>query len=305
MMEPIWGSFDANGSPLMVPFEREFRTTSINSQQQTQPDSETDFNPSSPYTPNELDFYLSSYDLFESVTNLNPDSIMDIHGERLANPTASDQAVYNSSSTVSLSDSEMNQAFGKNFFQPIGRELDDPEALNISWEAPAQDLTALSSFVGIDPSPPVIHEEQIGGLVQTPTMSLHESFDEPLNNQQAWAYRHEASNIYSPSIHYDYFLPHEAASATSSLSEYSDASSYCSGASSQSLSRPPVFLSDPRPPSNIKSGLFRNVPKTINEKAHKCNVCDKQFTRPSSLLVHLWAHTGEKRRISILCIGTQ
>jgi hypothetical protein len=296
MMEPIWGSFDVNGSPLMVPFEREFRTTSINSQQQTQPGSETAFNPSSPHNPNVWDFYLSSS---------TSDSIPDIHGERLVNPTASDQAVYNSSSTVSLSDSEMNQAFGKNFFQPIGRELDDSEALNISWEAPAQDLTALSSFVGIDPSPSVIHEEQIGGLAQTPTMSLHESFDEPLNNQQAWAYRHETSNIYSPAIHYDYFLPHEAASTTSSLSEYSDASSYCSGASSQSLSRPPVFLSDLRPPPKIKFELFRNVSKSINEKAHKCTICDKQFTRPSSLRLHSFTHTGEKRRIFILYIGTQ
>jgi uncharacterized Zn-finger protein len=31
------------------------------------------------------------------------------------------------------------------------------------------------------------------------------------------------------------------------------------------------------------------------QKKHKCKVCDKRFTRPSSLQTHIYSHTGEKR----------
>ncbi|KAF2863360.1 hypothetical protein K470DRAFT_207468, partial [Piedraia hortae CBS 480.64] len=29
-------------------------------------------------------------------------------------------------------------------------------------------------------------------------------------------------------------------------------------------------------------------------KKHKCKVCEKRFTRPSSLQTHMYSHTGEK-----------
>jgi uncharacterized Zn-finger protein len=32
------------------------------------------------------------------------------------------------------------------------------------------------------------------------------------------------------------------------------------------------------------------------QKKHKCKVCDKRFTRPSSLQTHMYSHTGEKRK---------
>ena len=34
------------------------------------------------------------------------------------------------------------------------------------------------------------------------------------------------------------------------------------------------------------------------QKKHKCKVCDKRFTRPSSLQTHMYSHTGEKRKWS-------
>lgn len=30
------------------------------------------------------------------------------------------------------------------------------------------------------------------------------------------------------------------------------------------------------------------------QKKHKCKICDKRFTRPSSLQTHMYSHTGEK-----------
>lgn len=32
------------------------------------------------------------------------------------------------------------------------------------------------------------------------------------------------------------------------------------------------------------------------QKKHKCKICDKRFTRPSSLTTHMYSHTGEKRK---------
>jgi hypothetical protein len=315
MMEPIWGSFDSNGNPLMVPCEGEFVTASIESQQQTQLGNETTANPSSPYVANQWDqwdFSLgssASHDPFEAARNSNSDSILDINGEYLANPTICGQAVYNSSSTPPPLDSGTHWDCGKDLFLLTERDVDDAGALDISWKGPGEVLTTSSLYVGTDTSslanPSTIYEKQFGGLAQIPNMSQHESFDEPLNNQQAWAYRPETSNTYEHSIHKDYFLPHGAASATSSISEYSDASSYCSRASSQNLSWPPVFPNDSGPPPQIKPGLFGRVPKSLHEKTHKCTVCDKQFSRPSHLQAHSLSHTGEKRKIHILCMGIQ
>ncbi|KAI9264322.1 hypothetical protein BDA99DRAFT_437685 [Phascolomyces articulosus] len=31
-----------------------------------------------------------------------------------------------------------------------------------------------------------------------------------------------------------------------------------------------------------------------NEKRHRCNVCNKLFSRPSALQTHMYTHTGEK-----------
>ncbi len=33
-----------------------------------------------------------------------------------------------------------------------------------------------------------------------------------------------------------------------------------------------------------------------SHKKHKCSICSKRFTRPSSLQTHIYSHTGEKRK---------
>ncbi|GJC92467.1 C2H2 finger domain-containing protein FlbC [Colletotrichum higginsianum] len=51
--------------------------------------------------------------------------------------------------------------------------------------------------------------------------------------------------------------------------------------------------------SDIESsmmGQFSSKVSSSTQKKHKCKVCDKRFTRPSSLQTHMYSHTGEKRR---------
>jgi len=40
--------------------------------------------------------------------------------------------------------------------------------------------------------------------------------------------------------------------------------------------------------------MFSSKLSVNTQKKHKCKVCDKRFTRPSSLQTHMYSHTGEK-----------
>jgi uncharacterized Zn-finger protein len=43
---------------------------------------------------------------------------------------------------------------------------------------------------------------------------------------------------------------------------------------------------------------FNSKLSTATQKKHKCKICDKRFTRPSSLQTHMYSHTGEKRKFT-------
>ena len=43
-------------------------------------------------------------------------------------------------------------------------------------------------------------------------------------------------------------------------------------------------------------GKFSENPSGASKKKHKCKICGKRFTRPSSLQTHTYNHTGEKRK---------
>lgn len=58
------------------------------------------------------------------------------------------------------------------------------------------------------------------------------------------------------------------------------------------------------PPTQLVSGFpadatqmmtqFNSKLAASAQKKHKCKICDKRFTRPSSLQTHMYSHTGEK-----------
>ncbi|OBT62963.1 hypothetical protein VE03_07636 [Pseudogymnoascus sp. 23342-1-I1] len=84
-------------------------------------------------------------------------------------------------------------------------------------------------------------------------------------------------------------------SVDSSLSDYSNAGSDIETASSRTLPRPPGFMGGGAPPApSSMMGQFSSKVSSSAQKKHKCKVCDKRFTRPSSLQTHMYSHTGEK-----------
>jgi hypothetical protein len=78
-----------------------------------------------------------------------------------------------------------------------------------------------------------------------------------------------------------------------SLTDYSSASE--SVDLNRTLPRPSTLVGTNMPPApQSMMGQFNSKVSSSSQKKHKCKVCDKRFTRPSSLQTHMYSHTGEK-----------
>lgn len=102
-----------------------------------------------------------------------------------------------------------------------------------------------------------------------------------------------SSSISSSGTYPSYF----GGSVDSSVSDYSNAGSDIESVSSRTLPRPSGLLGSGLPPApQSMMGQFSSKVSSSTQKKHKCKVCDKRFTRPSSLQTHMYSHTGEKRK---------
>ncbi|OAA42585.1 C2H2 finger domain protein FlbC [Metarhizium rileyi] len=81
-----------------------------------------------------------------------------------------------------------------------------------------------------------------------------------------------------------------------SVSDYSSAAgSDIESVNSRTLPRPQGLMGSQMPPApQSMMGQFSSKVSSSTQKKHKCKVCDKRFTRPSSLQTHMYSHTGEK-----------
>lgn len=82
-----------------------------------------------------------------------------------------------------------------------------------------------------------------------------------------------------------------------SVSDYSTAGSDYESVNSRTLPRPQGLMGGggQMPPApQTMMGQFSSKVSSSTQKKHKCKVCDKRFTRPSSLQTHMYSHTGEK-----------
>ena len=119
----------------------------------------------------------------------------------------------------------------------------------------------------------------------------------------AYGFPHAASSQSSISNEsgrgFPYYAASSVGSVTDSATDYSSAASdggYESMATSRRLPRPPQLLGAamlPPAPQSMMS-QFSSKMSANTQKKHKCRICDKRFTRPSSLQTHMYSHTGEK-----------
>lgn len=100
------------------------------------------------------------------------------------------------------------------------------------------------------------------------------------------------SSISSGSAYPQYYT---GSSAESSITDYSSASESMEPIQSRTLPRPSGLLNANMPPApQSMMSSFNSKVSSNTQKKHKCKVCDKRFTRPSSLQTHMYSHTGEK-----------
>lgn len=101
------------------------------------------------------------------------------------------------------------------------------------------------------------------------------------------------SSISSASYNPSYY---NGSVAESSVTDYSSASESVD-MNPRTLPRPPAMIGTSVPPApQSMMGQFSSKVSSSSQKKHKCKVCDKRFTRPSSLQTHMYSHTGEKRQ---------
>lgn len=92
------------------------------------------------------------------------------------------------------------------------------------------------------------------------------------------------------------FSGYYGGSVDGSVSDYSAAGSDIESLSGRTLPRPQGLMSSQPPAPQSMMGSFSSRVSSSAQKKHKCKVCDKRFTRPSSLQTHMYSHTGEKRK---------
>lgn len=97
---------------------------------------------------------------------------------------------------------------------------------------------------------------------------------------------------------YPYYAASSVGSVADSATDYSSAASDTGydPMSARTLPRPQGLMGAPLGPPAPQSmmGQFSSKMSGNTQKKHKCKVCDKRFTRPSSLQTHMYSHTGEK-----------
>ena len=139
---------------------------------------------------------------------------------------------------------------------------------------------------------------------------------DPLTNSYGFPHtaittNHSSNSSVSSNSPYPSYYP----SMDSSLSDYgstsesmdamsSSAASVVSAPSSSSRAwsaRPSISLSGNTTTTTVPPGpqsmmsQFNSKVSSSAQKKHRCKICDKRFTRPSSLRTHMYSHTGEKR----------
>ncbi len=106
---------------------------------------------------------------------------------------------------------------------------------------------------------------------------------------------HSSHSSISSASSYPYSYAGSVDSA--SVSDYSSQSDSMEPMNSRTLPRPSGLVGASLPPApQSMMGQFNSKVSSSTQKKHKCKVCDKRFTRPSSLQTHMYSHTGEKRK---------
>ena len=103
------------------------------------------------------------------------------------------------------------------------------------------------------------------------------------------------SSISSASTYPSYY---NSSASEASTGDYGSSCESVDAPNSRTLPRPNALFNGSLPPApQSMMGQFSSKVSSSSQKKHKCKICDKRFTRPSSLQTHMYSHTGEKRML--------
>ncbi|KAF3769141.1 hypothetical protein M406DRAFT_45082 [Cryphonectria parasitica EP155] len=125
------------------------------------------------------------------------------------------------------------------------------------------------------------------GSQETPRAGVYNNRGRGSGDSYGFPSTHSASSSVSSTG----FSPYYGGSIDGSVSDYSTAGS---DIESRTLPRPQGLMATQPPAPQSMMGQFSSKVSSSTQKKHKCKVCDKRFTRPSSLQTHMYSHTGEK-----------
>ncbi len=161
-----------------------------------------------------------------------------------------------------------------------------------------------NSFVYLD-DPRSLHGDERRGFADAieashGSLSLSQETPRALNGSRTRgsgdSYGFPSAHSTSSSVSSNGFSGGYYGSVDSSVSDYSTAGSDIESVASRTLPRPQGLMVSQHPPApQSMMSQFSSKVSSSTQKKHKCKVCDKRFTRPSSLQTHMYSHTGEKR----------
>lgn len=127
---------------------------------------------------------------------------------------------------------------------------------------------------------------QVYGGAAPGRQATHDSYGFPANHSHH-------SSISSASTYPSYYNGSYSGSVDgSSATDYSSASDDPMG--QRTLPAPNQMITGYPPEPQSMMTQFNSKLSPNAQKKHKCKICDKRFTRPSSLQTHMYSHTGEK-----------
>lgn len=119
-------------------------------------------------------------------------------------------------------------------------------------------------------------------------------YDARSNRSSNDGYGFPSTHSSHSSISEGYQPSYYSGSVASSVSDYGS-NSDMESVNSRTLPRPSGLIGATQLPApQSMMGQFNSKVSSTTQKKHKCKICDKRFTRPSSLQTHMYSHTGEK-----------
>ena len=139
-----------------------------------------------------------------------------------------------------------------------------------------------------------------GMVALSQDMTPRNIYGAKLNRDSSEGHGFPTTHSSSSSISSQQSQPSYYGSVDSSVSDHSSTSDSLD-LPSRTLPIPQGLLGGSMPPNpQAMMGQFSSKVSSSTLKKHKCKICDKRFTRPSSLQTHMYSHTGEKRKTSII-----